>query len=206
MASPRVMLIRPGRVKVTPQGSRGPLPPKGGEGAPLPEAGDAIQQVMDAIRRLQEPDRQRALAEISLHFAASKGKTVHRDLAMWASAVHSRLAELQVTGYGPLLVKQQLASCWEAVADLAVALNLEKQPVQIRQAAYHLLAFVLLDEVRAMAAAVRAPLTLKMVVQQLPHLRALYEAQFPGYLSAGLGLLPVQSFVTTGPQDPAENI
>lgn len=199
MARKPVMLVRPARIRTIPQGG-GPLPPKGGEGTPPTDAGDSVSNFIKKFESFSQKDRDKILAELSMRRGKSILDHAARDLALLASAVHERLCDLGITGYGPLVVKQQLAPKWAGVLLFTERVGFPKLTSQERLAAFRMLAFILLDGARGACSAVGAPLTLKFVVGQVDHLPGLYDAQFPGYVSLGLGLVPIRRFIATGVQ------
>lgn len=121
-----------------------------------------------------------------------------RDVDMWATALHDSLVS-SVGGSGegvagPAVIKRLVASpsAWGPVSSFMKASTLAELNVTERQAAYMMLARLVIDNARGVAKHSRIPLTTKMVINCSSNITGIFQQSFPGYIESGLAKLVVR--------------
>jgi len=157
-------------------------------------ATNGLEGLMEQLDGLTPLERKQVLDHLALQSLSTKTDQ-DRDIALWSVAVQRGLVAilggLDVSAYGVAHVRKLLgtAKTWRPVADLAVSLGMDKLQVVERQAAYDVLARVLLDYASASARRTGAALSLMYVVNCCQSIGAAFNAAFPGYIAGGCGPL-----------------
>lgn len=187
-----------------------PSPPIGGgvRGVKFAAAGkqeevSKVEQATSLFATMTDEERKQTLDLLALRCAISGRAADDRDLAMWSEAVYSALVASATpedgAAHGPLLVKRLLAAShsWSPVDEFMRRSKLSELTVSERQAAYQLLARLLVEHAKQVADYVGAPLTPKFLSNQTPALAGVFEKSFPGYVAAGLARIIARRSVTS---------
>jgi len=208
----RVSFARPARTKASEAtavatkgsgvGGRGVAPLKGVNHPPntIPPQPDTKNEMneeerltwlLGGIEMLSAAGRKKLLAHLALEAQKLTGKA-DRDLDLWATSVYEAYTRAfggsGEAGQGPLVFKRVLSPSnnWAPVADFMASSGLAAATVVKRQAVYRMLAHLVVARAKQVAAHTRAPVSPKFVANVAHDVRAIFDAEFPGYLAAGL--------------------
>ena len=163
-------------------------------GAALATSKSGLQGILDGLDSLTALERKQLLDRLALQELSTKTDQ-DRDISMWAVSLQSGLVAfvggLGGSAYGVAHVRKLAgaAKAWAPVADLAAALGMESLSISERQAAYNVLASVLLQHAKQAASRNGAAMSLNYVLNCAQSIGAAFEASFPGYISGGCGRL-----------------
>lgn len=149
---------------------------------------DELNNLLAAAAKLSTEQKKILLDRLALDLQEASG-AASRDQDMWAAGVLRALDKaMPGHGYGLLLVRKNLAAHghWAPVKGFVEASGVQKRSVAERQAFYMLLGDLLVTDAQRTAGRNRIPLSLKYVAACAVNLAAVFDSQFPGYLSAGL--------------------
>jgi len=151
------------------------------------------EEVTDLLGRMSEQQKKEMLDRLLLEkqtAAASTGS--NRDVDMWSTAVYTELVRVTrssdqgLVGQGVVRKLLGVATTWRPVEQFMQATGLMELTVTERQAAYYLLADLLVRHARAVARRSGAPLGAKLAGQCVSNLPGLVDQAFPGYAEAGM--------------------
>lgn len=168
-------------------------------GAGLVQKKIDVELLVNLANTLTKADRKNLLTRLALDQQTSPAGA-DRDMEMWVQAVHASLTASVGAGDGgvggiiPLKRLLSTTSNWEFVDGFMQRTRFATLTVTQRQAAYNMLARLLVEHSHETAKAVHAPLTPKFVANRLPFLASIFDAAFPGYLAAGLAHLVASRF------------
>jgi hypothetical protein len=175
-----------------------PSPPyREGGGGPSFREGQVVfsnsEQIEQLVQSLTDADKKVLLDRLALDQRfGNKSKDKSREIAMWAVAVGDALTAAlgaEAAGLaGSELLRRLLGAvgAWGPVESFMQYSKLADLPVAQRQAAYRLLAELLVSHARKAARYSRVPLSAKFVGNCTVNLAGCFENAFPGYLQAGL--------------------
>ena len=171
------------------EGSPAPsFPPPPTEG----KENQSTTSLLEQASKLTKDERQQLLDQLALLNQLGSVAANNRDLEMWSQAVYEALGEAIGAsggdGYGLMLVKRSLAvsACWRPVERFMQISELAELKVVERQAIYFMLARMLVEHAAYVARKSGAPLSPKLVGSCTGSLPGVFDANFPGYLAAGL--------------------
>jgi hypothetical protein len=156
--------------------------------------GNNLETLLQEASKLSAKDKAELLARLSLQ-ASEQDARHSRDQDMWSQALYDALVkENGGSGRGlpgPALVKRAVAvgAPWTAVAGFMEASGYDKLKVPERLAMYEMLAKLLMEHALEVSDRTGAPLTPKLLANCSSNIAAVFNAAFPGYLRAGLGLI-----------------
>jgi len=154
-----------------------------------------LAYVVALAASLKPASRKKLLDQLALLAAQDKTGKADRDISMWATSVYEAFTRAfgasAGAGQGPLVFQRVLgaSTAWAPVEAFMQASGLAQQAVVKRQAVYRLLAHLVVQRAKSVAAHTRAPVSLKFVANVAREVNAIFEAEFPGYLAAGLAPL-----------------
>ena len=146
--------------------------------------------------QLSDKDQKWLLDQLALRLHSSRKKD-SRDLDLWCTAIYEKLRKACAGGgYGMLLVKQTMSQSayWSPVQEFMENAGFMNIKVQERGAVYLLLGELVVEETLRVCRHKALTPTLKMVASVSVNVSAVFEDQFPGYISCGLAHLVVQQF------------
>ncbi|UNA00843.1 hypothetical protein ZHS_87 [Edwardsiella phage vB_EpM_ZHS] len=194
------------RARKTP-GLAGPgeTPSKGGIISPGPhsvsgppvkkEKETKVDEILALVSALSPAERKQLLAQVALLAQQDSTSKADRDLELWSTSVYEAYTQAfgrsGEAGQGPLVFRRVLApaNTWGPVADFMSASGLAAMSVVKRQAVYRMLGQLIVRRAKNVAAHNRAPVSPKFVANVAHDVRSIFEAEFPGYLAAGLAHL-----------------
>lgn len=151
------------------------------------------EEVTDVLERMSAQQKKELLDRLLLEkHAADTATGSNRDVDMWATAVYTALVRVTRSSdpglVGPGVVRRLLGvgAVWRPVAEFMQATGLMELTVTERQAAYYMLADLLVAHARVVARRSGAPLGAKLVGQCVTNLPGLVDQSFPGYAEAGM--------------------
>lgn len=213
LRKPATVLGRAG--KASPQKNT-PTPPHplgvGGGGSnfageKIKEEKITVSQLLELAAKLTVSQHRELTAQIALQ-ALQAGDGPSRDKDMWSAAVYEALQTAVGAGdrasVAPMLVRRAMgaSSSWLPVKEFMERSELQRVlKVTERQAVYQFLARLVIKRSREVAQHVKAPLSPKLVAGQASSISHLFDAEFPGYLAAGLAGI-VAKRIISGYQPP----
>ena len=150
---------------------------------------EVIEQLMP---RLVSSAKKKFLDQLLLERQLEDQTESVRDLGMWTEAVHraftGRLGSADGGLVGPALVRKvvSVGTSFKPVLAFMQSSKLSELTVTERQRAYYMLAELLVQHALVVARRSGVPMSVKLVSQCTNNLAGVFDAQFPGYLEAGL--------------------
>lgn len=174
-----------------------PLPLGRGKGGVYPTAEEGkneVSELLSLAHKLSPTQRQELLDHLAL-----SAQTPHRadagqdrDVEMWSQALarglqHALGASDGVPG-GSMLFRRLVApaTAWKPIADFLTTSKIGDLTVAERQAAFDLLAELVVTQALKIARRSGAPISPKFVVNCTSNIAGVFDSAFPGYLEAGL--------------------
>lgn len=156
----------------------------------------AVADLLTAAQQLSAEQRKELLDRLALASQSTRSRN-DREVVMWAQALYEAIVDAFGSDAGvggPALVQRQVATAaaWRPVEEFMQTSGMKDCNVREQQAVYRLLARLLVDRARDVAARSRIPFSLKLTINCLGELRGVFEAAFPGYLRNGLASLIVR--------------
>ena len=158
---------------------------------------DEVEELVAKAKQLSPSKFKQLLAKLAL---ANQNTSEHsdRDVDMWASAVHDRLC-MAVGGSGegvagPAVIKRVVGSptSFGAVQSFMRLSKLAELTVTERQAAYSILAKLVIDHARYVSRESHVPMSPKLVSNCSTNITGIFQQSFPGYVESGLAKLVVR--------------
>lgn len=170
-------------------------PSKGGSNNnPILEGKEEVNEVaiLEKWRQLDRSGQRAVLAKMSFELQNTSSSEESRDVDLWAVAVTSALREAlgpsDGAGHGPQVVRRLLgaSSAWTPVAEFIATGRIGNLRPAERLAVFDLLAKLLVERAKRVAARADIPLSAKLVAQNAVHIAGIFDNAFPGYLANGL--------------------
>lgn len=157
------------------------------------------KEVRDYIAYLDKEQKQILLT------STRTGQSLSRDEEMLADSLEQLLAEALGTPrqarHRPAAILASLRDCYATVEAFVQAAGLSRNKSYDRKALYNLLAGMLVDYSRQLAAKIGAPLSFKFVLQNTDKIPALFDRAYPGYAASGLAGIVVDQLLQNQPKE-----
>lgn len=152
---------------------------------------EVVEEIKQKLRELNRKQRKQLL-DYLLYLDKEKLPELaqDREILAWGDSVVGKL-RIHLPSLSPQIVinpgvLKSLQDSLVPVQTLFKSSGLCLDTIYKRKAAYDLCAGLLVSHAKQLAAHVKAPLTVRFVLQRAPDLPGLFNSAFPGYLQAGL--------------------
>lgn len=151
------------------------------------------KEVRDYISYLDKEQRQAKITD------SRNGQALERDEGMWSDSVEAILAEAlgsstNFRNKSPAILGS-LRDSYSIVHEFVQVSALDAAMSYNRKVIYNLLAGLLVEYCKQLAAKIAAPLSLKFVLGQSEKIPALFDRAYPGYVQAGLAGIVLKQII-----------